>query len=175
MKTFGGKLWLAFVTLLLVVPMLGGCREKNETVMLGIVGYNYTDRYIDRFSVGGAGGSNVFLSDHDSGGGKTACCIGYNPDRPLPITMDVEWMFGYQRGPSGQVTVPDEYHETTAVLDGPVPEDPYNLEVHFMPDGTVQLLITAEHSKPLLQIDRSGASRASLGRPATFLEQHPHE
>lgn len=156
MKMFGGKFWFAFAMLLLVVPMLGGCREKSETVMLGIVGYNYTDRYIDRFSVGGAGGGNVYKSTLTAGGGGTSCCIGYNPDRPLPITMDVEWMFGYQRGPDGRITVPDEYHEATAVLDGPVPADPGYLEVHFMPDGTVQLRITTFTSPPLIRIDRPG-------------------
>lgn len=155
MKTFGGKLWCALAALLLVVPMLAGCREKNETVMLGVVGYNYTDRYIDTFSVGGAGGGNVNKSHGDSGGGSTVCCIGYNPDRPLPIIMEVEWMFGYQLEEHGEISVPDEHHEATAVLDGPVPDDPAYLETHFMPDGSVQLRITVVPSPPLLNIDRS--------------------
>ena len=159
MKTFGGKLWCALATLLLVVPMLGGCREKNETVMLGIVGYNYTDRYIHSFSVGGAGGSNVYPSSAGAGGGvATMCCVGYNPERTLPITMEVEWMFGYQLDESGEISVPDEYHEATAVLDGPVPDDPAYLETHFMPDGSVQLRITAVPSPPLLNVDRSPAA-----------------
>lgn len=151
--------WLA---LLLLTPMLGGC-QNNDPVMLGILGYNYTDRYIHTFSVGAAGGSNVYLSDDDSGGGKTSCCIVYDPDHPLPITLPVEWMFGYQIGPDGEIAVPDEYHETTAVLDGPVPADPRFLEVHFMPDGSVQLRITAVRSPPLLMVDRSNASQAAMG------------
>lgn len=151
------------LVLFLVIPALAGCRE-NDTVMLGIVGYNYTDRYIDRFSVGGAGGSNVYLSDGESGGAVgTTCCVGYDPGRSLPITLSVEWMFGYQRGPNGKIVVPDEYHEAMAVLDGPVPADPAYLEVHFMPDDTVQLRITAVHSPPLLDIDRSSAPRSALG------------
>lgn len=162
-KSFA-KSWRVSVMALLLIPMLGGCQQKDESVMLGIEGYNYTDRYIDQFSVNGAGGSNIFLSDHDSGGGKTACCIGYNPRRALPITMEVEWMFGYQRGPDGKINVPDEHHKTTAVLDGPVPENPYNLEVHFMPDGTVRLMITAEHSAPLVNVDRSTAAMEARRR-----------
>jgi len=147
--------------LLLLAPMLGGCRGK-DTAMLGIVGYNYTDRYIDRFSVGGAGGSNIYKSTMTSGGGGTTCCIGYDPDRPLPITLPVEWMFGYQLGPDGEVAVPDEHHKATAVLDGPVPADPAYLEVHFMPDGSVQLRITAVTSPPLIRINRPGPKPASV-------------
>lgn len=148
--------------LLLLVPMLGGCREK-DSVMLGILGYNYTDRYIDRFSVDGAGGTNVFLSNDDGGGGSVSCCIGYDADYPLPVAMEVKWMFGYQLGPDGEIVVPDEHHKATAVLDGPVPADPAYLEVHFMPDGSVQLRITATRSPPILSIDRSNASRGSMG------------
>ncbi len=77
--------------------------------------------------------------------------------------MRVEWMFGYQRGPDGRIVVPDEHHEAIAVLDGPVPEDPAYLEVHFMPDGSVQLRMTADHSPPMLQIDRSDAPQSALG------------
>lgn len=149
------------LVLCLLTPALGGC--KDDAVMLGIVGYNYTDRYIDRFSVGAMGGGNVFLSNDDGGGGSVSCCIGYDPDRPLPIALPVEWMFGYQLGPDGEIAVPDEHHRTTAVLDGPVPAGPAYLEVHFMPDDTVQLRISATRSPPMLSIDRSNASPGAMG------------
>src|SRR5690606_20834629 len=117
-----------------------------------------TDRYIDQFSVDGSGGGNVNKSHGDSGGGGTYCCIGYNPKYPLPITMKVEWMFGYEVDEHGEISISDEYHETTAVVGGPVPERPRFLETHFMPDGSVRLMITGERSQPLLQIDRSAAA-----------------
>lgn len=144
---------------LLLMPVLASCQQ--DKVMLGIVGYNYTDRYIDRFSVDGAGGGNIHKSTLTSGGGGTTCCAVYNPAYKLPITMSVEWMFGYQRGPDGKIVVPDEHHKATAVLNGPVPEDPAYLEVHFMPDGTVQLKITAVNSPPLIRINRPGPKIAT--------------
>jgi hypothetical protein len=139
---------------LLVLPLLGGCAD-NKTRLLGIVGYNYTDRYIDSFEVGGQGGGNVLLSDGDSGGGSTSCCIGFNPRTPLPLKMKVRWTFGYKRDAQGNIIVPNETREATAELRGPVPDDPHVLEVHFMPDGTVQLRITYDQSPPMLVIDRS--------------------
>lgn len=159
MKSSFAKLWLAIAGLLLIVPLLAGCREEDNTVMLGIEGYNYTDRYIDRFSVGGAGGGNISLSTATSGGGGTVCCIGYDPDRALPITLRVEWMFGYELDEHGEISIPDEHHKAMAVLNGPVPEDPRFLEVHFMPDGSVRLMMTAERSAPLVYVDRSGSAR----------------
>jgi hypothetical protein len=121
---------------LLAAIVLTGCGKK-EPVMLGIVGYNHTDRYIDSFSVGGQGGGNVFATS--SGG--IVCCIGYRPSRPLPIEMDVEWTFGYRRNEQGEIVVPSETHQKTAILNGPVPKEPHYLEVHIFADSTVQLRI----------------------------------
>lgn len=137
----------------LLLPALASC-EDSKPVMLGITAYNYTDRYIDNFSVGGQGGSNVFLSTTTSGGGKTACCISYNPRRPLPIQMKVEWTWGRLEDSTGKVIKPDEHAEAMAELRGPIPPEPRDLEVHFMPDRTVQLRITARPSEPMLIIDR---------------------
>jgi hypothetical protein len=138
-----------------LLPTLASC-EDNKPVMLGITSYNYTDRYIDSFFVGGQGGGDVELSTDISGGGKTSCCIGYNPRRPLPVQMKVEWNWGRVEDASGKVIKVMEHAETTSELRGPVPENPRFLEVHFMPDRTVQLRITAESSNPMLIIDRSG-------------------
>jgi hypothetical protein len=158
MKLRKRNLIRSLLLLCVLTPALAGCKE--DPVMLGIVGYNYTDRYIDTFAVDGAGGGNVMTSTLTSGGGGTVCCAVYDPNYPLPITMKVEWMFGYQRGENGRIVVPDEHHETFAVLDGPVPEDPAYLEVHFMPDGNVQLRMTAAPSPPLMLIDRPGSEPA---------------
>ena len=141
-----------------LMPALASC-EDSKAVMLGITAYNYTDRYIDNFSVGGQSGSNVFLSTTTSGGGKTTCCISYHPHRPLPIQMKVEWTWGRVEDSAGKVIKPSEHAEAMAELRGPVPREPRDLEVHFMPDRTVQLRITARPSEPLLNIDRKSQTR----------------
>lgn len=47
-------------------------------VSLTIEGYNYTDDYIDQFTVNGQGGGNLYLSTPTSGGGGGL--------RPAPAT-----------------------------------------------------------------------------------------
>jgi len=137
-----------------VLMLAVGCGDRFKPKTLGITGYNYTDRYIDSFEVDGQGGGNVFLSTATTGGGKTSCCIVFNPAVRLPVKMNVRWTFGYKRDTTGAVVVPDERHETTAVLEGPIPDEPRLLEVHFMPDRTVRLRITQDYSPPMLVIDR---------------------
>ena len=150
------RVLVGLCTLLALLPTVGGCQDSKPK-MLGIEGYNYTDRYIHTFDVGGQGGGNVYQSTATSGGGGTYCCIGYNPRRKLPIQMKVKWTFGYEEDAQGNIVVPNETHEAVAELRGPVPADPRFLEVHFMPDLTVQLRITDDRSPPLLVIDRNKA------------------
>jgi len=121
---------------LLAAIVLTGCGKK-EPVMLGIVGYNHTERYIDSFSVGGQGGGNVFATS--SGG--IVCCIGYRPSRPLPIEMEVEWVWGSEEDENQKLTRPRERASYRATLNGPVPKEPHYLEVHIFQDSTVQLRI----------------------------------
>lgn len=80
--------WYIAVCLLLLI---GGYRvehvEENEPVAqlasdvtsLGIVGYNYTNRAINTFTIDGAGGGNLYVSSPASGGGGTTCCVPYVP------------------------------------------------------------------------------------------------
>jgi hypothetical protein len=49
-------------------------RYKKSEYGLVIIGYNYTSRYIDQFSVDGAGGGNLYVSGPSSGGGGIVCC-----------------------------------------------------------------------------------------------------
>lgn len=62
-------------------------------VSLALVGYNYTDRYIDTFSVDGQGGSNLFVSSPTSGGGGSVCCATYWPGLK-DYKVKVRWQSG---------------------------------------------------------------------------------
>jgi hypothetical protein len=52
----------------------------SKSISLTIVGYNYTTRYIDSFSVNGNGGGNIMRSTPESGGGGAVCCALYRPE-----------------------------------------------------------------------------------------------
>jgi Protein of unknown function (DUF3304) len=134
----------------LMMALLTAC--KAEPKMLGITGYNYTNRYIDGFSVDGQGGGNVLISEDDAGGGGTVCCIGFSPDQKLPVKVHVEWRYGYEKDfTTGKLLRPEETHQVDVDLTGPIPLKPSIFVVHFYPDNTVQVEVAADYPLPRLK------------------------
>lgn len=116
----------------------------GEPVGLAINGFNYTDLVIEMFSVAYQGGGNIAVSSPTSGGGGTVCCVRWRPGTTLPKPMLVEWTrYTNERWRTCQKTV---------MLNGPVPANPTAIGVHFMPDGDVQLEITAGYPKLKLKL-----------------------
>ncbi len=111
---------------------------------LTIAGYNYTDTYIDNFSVNGAGGGNLEVSDLGGGGGGGTCCAPIPQDVELPITVEIVWTRDF-----GMPTC-----KQTVLLDGPIPIELNVFEVHFYPDGKVDVAITDYPSPPRMKMDR---------------------
>ena len=135
---------------MLATSLLTACHAEPK--MLGITGYNYTNRYIDGFSVDGHGGSNVLLSEDDSGGGKTSCCILFRPGASLPVKVHVEWTYGIEGDlRTGKIFRQAETHQADVELTGPVPNAPTIFVVHFYPDNTVQVEVTADYPEPRLK------------------------
>jgi hypothetical protein len=146
-----------FRPLLIMLLLLStGCNAKdNAQIALGIVGYNYTDRPIASFSVNGSGGGNIYLSSLTSGGGGTVCCVSVRRNTPLPITMDVEWTWSRVEDDNGKVLRAGEARAVKAELKGPIPLTPTQFEVHFYPDGHVELAVSDKYSPPRLKINSS--------------------
>jgi hypothetical protein len=149
--------------LFLFLLLLGaGCDAKNNASgALGIVGYNYTDRPIAEFSVNGNGGGNIYLSSPDSSGGGTVCCMSVSPGTKLPLTMEVKWTWDRVENEERKVLRPEESRTATAVLTGPLPVKPIQFEVHFYPDGHVEVAVSDKYSKPrvILQSNEPGTKR----------------
>jgi len=135
---------------------------ERESHALTIYGYNYTNRHIAGFEVNGQGGSDLSVSSESTGGGKGTCCVGWRDGTKLPKKIHVKWISGGctflsppnkfgERYPS----VRHYYSEVDAVLHGPIPSDPGYFEVHFYPDGHVEVAITELPSKPRLKLDRT--------------------
>jgi hypothetical protein len=120
---------------------------SHKPVMLAINGFNYTDLYIDSFSVNGGGGGNLFVSSPTSGGGGTECCVILVPGASLPQPLNVEW-----------VRWTDAHHSITChktvMLKGPIPSHPTALGVHFMPDGDIEVEVTDGEADPKLRLER---------------------
>lgn len=135
------------------------------SVPLAIHGYNYTNRYIG-FKVDSVGGGNIYVSGPDSGGGGTTCCASYTKGAGS-WKAKVNWQTGACRWgevvqKSGETVFSlHNYYKTVEVdVDPRIPRDPKHLEVHFYPDGTVQIALTEEESPPrlVLSTDREDKS-----------------
>lgn len=139
----------------------------EERVSLALVGYNYTNRYIDSFSVNGQGGGNLYVSSSSGGGGGAVCCVWYRPGT-TNNKITVRWQSGacYYRSRSQIseevfVRLHAFYTEKEVSVSDNVPANAKYMEVHFYPDGSVQAAVTAEESMPrlLLSEDREDNSR----------------
>jgi hypothetical protein len=111
---------------------------------LAISGYNYTDLYISSFAVNGQGGGNIEVSTPGGSGGGDVCCVMLSPGSIFPIPVSIKW-----RRDSSTI-----WCEQEVMLNGPMPLDPHYFEVHFYPDGHVEVAVTEKDSLPRLQLER---------------------
>jgi hypothetical protein len=171
-----GERLLRHIVLVLVALLLAACQQsasgadkpKDGKYMLTITGYNYTDQSIGNFSVNGIGGSDVSVSTPTSGGGGGSCCIVWREGTRLPQKVRIEWdadACEYTSEPNiyGNrfETYRHFYKEQYVELKGPIPKNPGYFEVHFYPDGHIEVAITELFSDPRLKLpsDRERPSR----------------
>ncbi|MEC5163993.1 MULTISPECIES: DUF3304 domain-containing protein [unclassified Janthinobacterium] len=154
-----------------LIFLLSGCnvqqadpipKEKShKPVNLTLSGYNYTNRYIDTFSVNEQGGGNLFISGPTSGGGGSVCCVGYVPDQEA-MEVEVRWQadacrYDEGRTVSGEMvrTLHSYFKEVKVIVDRNIPANPAYFEVHIYQDGHVEAAITEEPSEPRLKLNMS--------------------
>ncbi|NNA45409.1 DUF3304 domain-containing protein [Pseudomonas lactis] len=127
---------LQAVGVALLITALMGCNGEEEDkgpAIAKISGYNHTENYIHRFFINGSWGGNVFAY---GGGGKFVCCIKYPREWRPDLTATVRWSTSSSdpEGPDDvywhEEVVPIEYYDKLG-----------SLNVHFLPDNKVRLLI----------------------------------
>lgn len=142
------------------VSSVPGSMAKRSvgSLPLAIHGYNYTNRYIGSFEVDSVGGGNVYVSGPHSGGGGTTCCAVYR-NGAGPWKAEVSWQtsacrWGETVQKSGDTvfSLHKFYKKVEVDVDPRIPPNPKHLEVHFYPDGTVQIALTEEESPPRLAL-----------------------
>lgn len=145
-------------------------RFKKDEYGLAIIGYNYTPRYIDQFSVNGAGGGNIYPSSPTSGGGGGVCCATFLPDLPN-MKMKVRWQSDACRyisyvSEKGEQTWSHylffkEQEVTPVVL---AKGEPAFMEIHIYADNHVEAFVTREMSEPRLKLDANRDNKAEYPR-----------
>lgn len=174
-----------YVAIALLI-MLGGCDKTVSStdsglhtideppppraVSLSIVGYNYTDRYIDSFSIDGQGGGNLYVSSAQSSGGGTACCVKYWPGEKI-YKVKVRWQSGacyYRVHASDSDEVYQRlflfFKEKEVAVADQAGDQPEYMEAHFYPDGSVQVAVTANLSMPRLALPKEREDNSKYPR-----------
>jgi hypothetical protein len=162
---------LRFLVLSMALIMVMTCHgqpAKNSAVknrndgymLLGLVGYNYTDRYISEYSIDGAGGGDIIMSSATSGGSGVSCCVKLSRTYLGQIRVTVRWqvdgcVYLIKDDRTGAADkVRHFYYREVEVNVGRVPgQNPKYIESHFYPDGSVYVLLTEHSSKPLLDLN----------------------
>lgn len=117
--------------------------KEYEEAKVDIVGYNYTDHEIGAFEVNGNYGGHLRLSSPDSGGGSAYCCFRYMIHRPYPYQVKVTW---------AESSSDEKRTRVMATMLQPEMGDLKYLEVHFYPDGHVELKLTNRDGPPRLKL-----------------------
>lgn len=148
-------------------------REKlKEThFLLGLMGYNYTDRHISDYTVAGAGGADIRLSSSTGGGSGTTCCVRLRKDSNISRRVKVRWQFDgctylirNERTGAADTGRHYYYKETEVDLQRADSGTPKYIETHFYPDGSVQVLSTDHYSDPHLKLDPKRVDKSHFPR-----------
>ena len=172
------------VSIILINPAYAGQPEdlvpQNEAkthYMLGIIGYNYTNRIIDGFSIDGQGGGHISVSSPESGGGGTVCCVLFSKKPEWPIQVLVRWQSGGcrvydKKRPSGRNYY--SYKEIKVNVEKGPGAYPPEIGVHFYLDGSVRVRLSDGSEDPLLKLPKSRLiddylPECKLGYPVEYL------
>lgn len=146
-------------------------QDKGGDYLLGLVGYNYTDRNISDYSVNGAAGGHVFLSSPASGGSGTTCCVRLSKTQIGHMRVKVRWQVDgctyLMSNPVSNATAKiRHFHYQEIEVDVPQVAGikPHYLETHFYPDGSVQVLLTEDFSEPRIVLSERRLDKSSFPR-----------
>lgn len=149
---------------------IGGKDDGND-LLLGLVGYNYTDRNISSYTVNDSGGGHVFLSSPDSGGSGVTCCVRISKKSTRPLRVKVRWQYDgctyiIKNDRTGAAANVRHFYfkEADVVVPRQTGEEPNTIETHFYPDGSVQVFLSKDGAGPRLSLDGKRKDKSSFPR-----------
>lgn len=149
------------------IDSIGGAHAKT----LSLVGYNYTNRIIESYTVDYASGGDIKLSSATSGGGGISCCFDYYPSLGGKMLVKVRWQVDgctyVLRNPVTKATADVRhlyYKEKMVEVERRTNGMPEFIETHIFPNGSVKVFLTAEISSPILRLDAERPDGSSFPR-----------
>jgi Protein of unknown function (DUF3304) len=119
-------------------PKDGGLRPDQMVAQLSA--YNHTPDYIHQYYVDGQGGGNSYAY---GGGGSFVCCMVYPKAWRQGLTAQVRWTTSSSDPNATGDAATEHWHEKTVAIDK-YAEPGTTLNVHFLPKGEVQLVISSK-------------------------------
>ena len=174
-----GAMWCLLSLASIVIPLACDAAshetpiEKNQETyfLLGLVGYNYTDRYIDSYSVNGADGGFVRLSSPTSGGSGIACCGKLSKQYAGKTKATVRWqvdgcvyLIKDERTGKADKVIHSYFKEKEVDVERAVSNTPAYLETHFYPDGSVRVQVSEHPSVPRFILDKKRPDKSLYPR-----------
>jgi hypothetical protein len=155
-------------------------KQNAEYTLLGMIGYNYTDRHIANYSLNAADGGDVIMSSSTSGGSGTACCLKLSNKKHGILKVKVRWqvdgcIYLVKDDLTGKGDkVRYYYYKEMEVGIQRTPDMMYKyVETHFYPDGSVQVLLTKNMSSPRFVLDEKRPDKSFFSRCKN--DQKPEE
>lgn len=130
MKTNRNTFFLLRILSLAILLLVTGCAAKDEKVPASIVGLNYTDNWVDTFSVNDGWGGNV--GPHGGGGGFV-CCVSIPKQWKAGLTAKIRWQTN-----GDEVTWKEKVIEIPQYSE----EEASIFAVHFFPNDEIKVLVT---------------------------------
>lgn len=149
---------------------MAASNEGKSRATLALVGYNYTNRIIESYSVDGAAGGHILMSSPTSGGSGSVCCALISKSRKEKISVKVRWQVDgctyLEKNSSGRLVPARHYFFKDAMidLDPAYFSDPSYLETHFYPDGSIKLKITESLSIPDVKLSAERRNESAYPR-----------
>ena len=136
------KVSKAVLPWLLATIALSACSkggdQSDDQATAQLSGYNHTAHYIHQFYVDDAWGGNVFAY---GGGGKFVCCLVYPSTWREGLMAKVRWTTSSSDPTATGAAAEGQWHEVTVPIER-YKEPGTTLNVHFLEDGKVRLIIT---------------------------------
>lgn len=123
------NLW---TSIFLLAVSLTACSEANKA-SIELSGLNYTNAWITAFSVDSYGGHGI---SPNGGGGAFVCCVTIPRKWRAGMKVTVRW--------TENERIPDSWKERVVDVPEYTNQDIGAFAVHFYPDDTVKVLVTAK-------------------------------
>jgi hypothetical protein len=141
-----------------------------SNLSLTIKGYNYTDRYINDFSINFHGGGDINVSGPDTGGGGSVCCMPFlvaDPTKNVVVRWQANACYFKTKSTISDEVFDDLYsyfkEERVPVIVNPG-RSPKYFEVHIFPTGVAKVLLTETPSAPLTVMPKNREDNSDFPR-----------